>query len=250
MNTARSALSNIMTPDSSSSFGNNPLVTRLLRGMFNIRPSIPKHVNTYDVDVVLQYLKGLGDADAIPFKMLTFHLVTLFCLLSGQRDQTFAAIDIRLMDVSDDRVVCYIDQVLKTTRPGFHQSPLDFRAFPDSKAICPVFNTQQYLFRSFSLRGPRVKLFVSYKSPHQSVCTSTISRWVRTTLQLAGIDINVFTSHSTRAASTSKARSIGLSLTAINKAAGWSNSSTFGRFYNKTIHESNFGSSILANFDC
>ena len=88
--------------------------------MFNIRPSIPKHVNTYDVDVVLQYLKGLGDADAIPFKMLTFRLVTLFCLLSGQRDQTFAAIDIRLMDFSDDRVVCYIDQVLKTTRPGFH----------------------------------------------------------------------------------------------------------------------------------
>ena len=239
-----------MTPDSSSSFGSNPLVKRLLRGMFNIRPSIPKHVNTYDVDVVLQYLKGLGDADAIPFKMLTFRLLTLFCLLSGQRDQTFAAIDIRLMDVSDDRVVCYIDQVLKTTRPGFHQSPLDFRAFPDSKAIFPVFNTQQYLFRSFSLRVPRVKLFVSYKSPHQSVCTSTISRWVRTTLQLPGIDINVFTSHSTRAASTSKARSIGLSLTAINKAAGWSNSSTFGRFYNKTIHESNFGSSILANFDC
>ena len=109
MNTARSALSNFMTPDSSSSFGNNPLVKRLLRGMFNIRPSIPKHVNTYDVDVVLQYLKGLGDADAIPFKMLTSRLVTLLCLLSGQRDQTFAAIDFRLMNVSDDGVVCYID---------------------------------------------------------------------------------------------------------------------------------------------
>ena len=109
MNTARSALSNIMTPDSSLSFGNNPLVKRLLRGMFNIQPSIPKHVNTYDVDVVLQYLKGLDDADAIPFKLLTFRLVTLFCLL------------------------------------------------------CPVFNTQQYLFKSFSPRGPRVNcLFVTH----------------------------------------------------------------------------------------
>ena len=163
MKTAGSALSNIMTPDSSSPFGKNPLVKRLLRGMFNLQPSIPKHVNTYDVDVVLQYLEGLGDADAIPFQFLTFCLVTLFCLLSGQRDQTFAAIDIRLMDVSDDRVVCYIDQVLKTTRPDFHQSPIDFCAFPDNKAICPVYNTQQYLFRSFSLPGPRVNcLFVTH----------------------------------------------------------------------------------------
>ncbi len=249
MNTARSALSNIMVTDSGISFGNNPLVKRLLKGMFNIRPAIPKHIDTYDVDIVLRYLKSMGVADTIPFKMLSFRIVTLFCLLSGQRDQTFPTIDIRLMDISDDRVICYIGERLKTTRPKFHQSPLDLRAFPNCKAICPVFNTQQYIHQSFPLRGPGVKLFISHCFPFHPVCTSTISRWVKTTLNLAGIDVNVFTSHSTRAASTSKAKSIGLSLVEICKAAGWSNSGVFGRFYDKTIKNNNFGSCILSNSD-
>lgn len=235
MNTARSALSNIMISNSGVSFGQHPLVKKLLRGMFNIRPSLPRHVCTYDVDIVLRFLKAQGDANILPLKMLTFRLVTLFCLLSAQRDQTFSAIDIRCMDVSNDEVVCYITHALKTTRPGFHQTPLNFKAFPNCNYICPVHNTQQYLLRTFPLRGPTVKLFISFSYPFKPVCTSTISRWVKSTLQLAGIDITVFSSHSTRAASASKAKSLGVSLAEVNRAAGWSNTDTFGRFYDKII---------------
>ena len=203
MNTARSALSSIMvTSDLGLTFGGNPLVKRFLRGIFNIKPSIPKHVCVYDVDIVLRYLKSIGEAESVPFKLLTFRLATLYCLLSAQRDQTIASIDVRDMHVTENRVICYISKSLKTTRPGFHQSPLDFQAFPECKSICPVFNTCQYLKQSFSLRGPLVALFISYNFPFRPVCTSTISRWVKATLKLAGIDTKVFTSHSTRAAST------------------------------------------------
>ena len=134
------------------------------------------------------------------------------------------------MDVSTDRIICYIGEGLKTTRPGFHHSPRVFEGFPVCKAICPVFTIQQYLARSFTLRGPRVKLFISYTFPYHPVCISTSWRWVKSTLELVGIDINVFSSHSTRAASTTKAKSLGLSLVEINKAAGWWNSRTFARF--------------------
>jgi len=99
--------------------------------------------------IILRYFKSLGQAESIPFKMLTFRTVTLLCIVSVQRDQTFAAIDIRLIDVSVDRIICYIEEGLKTTRLGFHQSSLDFRAFPVCNAIFPVFNIQQYLFSSF-----------------------------------------------------------------------------------------------------
>ena len=246
MNTARSALSTIMVTTTDQPFGSHPLVKRLLKGMFKIRPNFPKLVCTFDVDIVLRYLDGLGDANILSFKMLTFRLATLFCLLSAQRDQTLAAIDVRLIQVSDERILIY--HTLKTTRPNFHQSPLDFRAFPQCKNICPVYNAQKYLQRSFSLRGPFVKFFISYNYPHHPVGTSTISRWVKNTLELAGIDINIFTSHSTRAASASKAKSIGVSLAAINKAAGWSNTKTFGQFYNKTIIDTNIGENILNHF--
>ena len=61
-----------------------------------------------------------------------------------------------------------------------------------------------------------------------SVSTSTISRWLKEMLRMAGI--NNFTAHSTRAASTSAAKSKD-----ILKAGNWSRESTFNRFYNKTI---------------
>ena len=71
---------------------------------------------------------------------------------------------------------------------------------------------------------------------------------MKNTLQLAGIDINVFTSHSTRTASAPKAKSIGVSLAYINKVAGWSNRKTFRQFYNKNIIDTNIGESILEHF--
>ena len=71
------------------------------------------------------------------------------------------------------------------------------------------------------------------------------ARWVVETLEKSGINTTTFKAHSTRAASTSSARCKGLSLTEIAKAAGWSNFSTFGKFYNKPINDVNFGSSIF-----
>ncbi|GFO41893.1 histone-lysine N-methyltransferase SETMAR [Plakobranchus ocellatus] len=60
---------------------------------------------------------------------------------------------------------------------------------------------------------------------------------------MAGIDVTIFTAHSTRAASTSKALKAGVPLTTIMSVAGWSQSSTFARFYKKDVKD-NFGSSL------
>ena len=245
MNTARSALSVIMHNPDGSAFGNNHLVKRLLRGMFKRRPALPKYTCTFDVQIVLQYLSSLGDSFTIPFKLLSYRLATLFYLLSGKRDQTLSAIDVRFISLSEDRVICYIRQILKTTRPTFHQSPIDFRSYPLRDSICPVKNMQAYLSRSFKLRGPFVKLFISHKEPHHPVTVSTISRWVKETLKLAGMNTEIFSSHSTRSAAASKAKSLGLSMAEINRAAGWSNSRTFAHHYNKPIIDVNFSTTVL-----
>ena len=60
----------------------------------------------------------------------------------------------------------------------------------------------------------------------------------------AGIDVTIFSSYSTRSASTSKAKGKGLSLKDINKAAGWTTTSTSVKFYHKPVHE-NFGNSVI-----
>ena len=61
---------------------------------------------------------------------------------------------------------------------------------------------------------------------------------------MAGIDLTVFTAHSMRSASSSKANNIGLSVKDIAKAAGWKGESTFQKYYNFPIVK-NFGNKIL-----
>ena len=71
-----------------------------------------------------------------------------------------------------------------------------------------------------------------------------ISRWCKAILGKAGIDIENYSSHSTRSASTSKAKIKGLSLSEINKAEGWKETSTFRRFYDKPIFKT-FGDLVI-----
>ena len=72
----------------------------------------------------------------------------------------------------------------------------------------------------------------------------TIARYVKLFLGDAGIDTTVFTAHSTRSASTSKANNLGLSMKDIAKAAGWSTEHSFQRFYKLPVKK-NFGNTLL-----
>ena len=65
-------------------------------------------------------------------------------------------------------------------------------------------------------------------------------------MKSAGLDITIYSSHSTRAASTSSGKAKGLSVEEITKVAGWSNSGTFATFYHKpNDNTANFGHMVL-----
>lgn len=84
------------------------------------------------------------------------------------------------------------------------------------------------------------QLLISFVKPYKAVCSATISRWVRTVMFEAGIDLSKFGTHSSRGAMASKVFWGGGSLSDILKAADWSNASTFVKFYLKPIeHVSN-----------
>ena len=63
-------------------------------------------------------------------------------------------------------------------------------------------------------------------------------------LKKAGVNVYVFSAHSTRSAASSKASEKGLNLAEISKAAVWFNAKSLAMFYKKTISE-NFGQAIL-----
>ena len=58
-------------------------------------------------------------------------------------------------------------------------------------------------------------------------------------MEKAGLDLNIFTPHSVRAASTSAAFRAKIPLNSILETAGWSKDNTFRKYYNKPLQGGN-----------
>ena len=83
VNSARSALSSLIKPLHGIPFGKDPLVSRFLRGVFNIRPALPRYVTTWNVSKVFQYLKKQQALVNCDLKAVSHRLAILLCLKQG-----------------------------------------------------------------------------------------------------------------------------------------------------------------------
>ena len=90
---ARFALSSVITPNGGIPFGREPLVCRFLKGIFELKPCLPKYSEIWDVNNVLCYFKSCSLVGEMDLKDLTMNLATLLCLLTGQRCQTIHKIN-------------------------------------------------------------------------------------------------------------------------------------------------------------
>ena len=249
INTARSAVSSIVTLSNNTTFGAHPMVCRFLKGVFELKPSLPKYKNIWDVNTVLTYLSGLHPPQDLALKDLTYKTTMLLALLSGQRCQTLHLLSVSSMVLKHDTCVFPIHNLLKTSRPGKHVSELTFMAYSPDNRLCPFVCLSEYVKRTSELRKGSYQLLVSFQKPHKPVSTDTISRWLKTVLEKSGIDTSVFKGHSTRAASTSAAAMCKVPLSTIMDNAGWSNATTFGKFYKKPIVPASkaYGQLLLEN---
>ena len=89
-----------------TTFGTHPLVLRFLDGMFELKPSLPQYNTSWNVSVVLRYLKTSQPAP-LSLKVLTLKLTSLLCLLSGQRRQTLSKLRIDCMQTLPDSYGVY-----------------------------------------------------------------------------------------------------------------------------------------------
>ncbi|KAH9634343.1 hypothetical protein HF086_011603 [Spodoptera exigua] len=166
---------------------------------------------------------------------MTKKLVVLLALSTAQRAQTLSLIKISNIKQSESCVNIAITDMTKTSAAGRTQPNL-FLPFFEKPEICPARTLCDYIRFTTEIRGHNDYLFLSLKKPHKPVSASTVGRWIKNTLSDCGIDTRVFSGHSTRHASTSKAKSKGISLDVIRQTAGWTNNSLkFAKFYNRPI---------------
>ena len=245
--TARSALSSAITPADKMTFGEHPVVACFLKGTFELRPSLPRYSTIWDAGMVLTYLRSFPALNDLTLKQLTLNLTMLLALVTAQRTQTLSMLDTSCMQETTTGITFTIRDTLKTTRPGKHLAPIEIRPFAPDSRLCPVTYIKHYITKTNSLRS-NPRLLISYTKPLKPVTNSTVARWIRSTLQDAGIDVSIFSAHSSRTATTSYSANAQIPLADILKAAGWSKAQTFAEHYNKPI-SGNLGQTLLTHFD-
>ena len=226
-------VSNILPVKEGIEFGKHPIVTRMLKGIFRTRSALPRYICIYDAEIVMEFLKSLPSWEEITLKWLTLKLVILLVLSSSHRCQTLNSLPIEHMDTNIQQVTFYIPKVIKKATTMFHPKPIILQAFPADERICPVRNIVEYIKASEKFRKSKILLLSCYS--HEPIETQTISRYVKLALKAAGINIKIFTAHSTRHTSSADKFMKRLSLNDIIKKGGWKSSSLFRRFYNLPV---------------
>ena len=248
INVARSALSSIGIIIDGFSAGQHSLVKRFCTGVFNLRPPKFKYLETWDVQQVIDYLKTLASVILLSLKMLTLKLAMLIAFTNATRAQTLQLMTLKDLKKGPDFFVVQLRGCLEQLRPGRPMPYIYLESYTPDRRLCVVNTLQEYIDRTYKLWGSEDSLSVSYLKPHSAVTSSTISRWLKTVMNLSGIDITVFKAHSVRAASTSKAKASSISIQDIMKVAGWTNAETFAQYYHKDIQQREFSyaSTILS----
>ena len=100
------------------SVGEHPIIARLLKGMFHIRPPEPRYSFTWDVNVLLTFLESWFPLSVLELKQLTLKTVALVALVSAQRSQTLSALSIDFMNSTATGTQFVVNSLLKSSRPG------------------------------------------------------------------------------------------------------------------------------------
>ena len=126
---------------------------------------------------------------------MSLKLVTLLGLTAPDRSSDLAKRDLRFRTFHPQGVSFSPSGLSKTSRPGDLAKTSFHAAFKEDKDLCPVeclkcYELRTKEFRSFT-NGVN-KLFLSYILPHKPVSSATLARWIKSLLQLAGVDTTIF----------------------------------------------------------
>ena len=239
INTARSSIIQFVSICSGKDFGSNKLINKFMKGIFELKPALPEYTQIWDVQTVLHFLTTLPSE--LSLIMLSGKLTVLYLLLTAQCCQTLHLIQLADIKFKENSMIIALNHLLKQSKPGKHLSPLLLKSYEKDRRSCVVTVFQEYIKRTEHLRADE-KLLISTQSPHKSVSKATVSRWIRSFLKCAGV-LEHYAPHSIRTAAASSAKCRGIPIGDLLRTAGWSNASTFAKYYDKNI-ESHCSNSI------
>ena len=233
ISTAKAALGSFISFDGKP-LGQNKYVNLYMTGLAKSLPRMPKYQEIWDPQSVLKFLQKWAPAKHLNLFQLTVKTLLLLLLVTAQRVQTMSKLSLDNMSLKKRRITFTITQNLKHQRRNNPATVIELNAFVPDLRLCPVNYLKAYINRTRPLRSVQ-DLFVTTTKPHGKAAMATLSRWTKTGLQLAGINVKKFGPGSTRAASANRALSQGVPVETILKQGCWAQETTFTKWYKKEI---------------
>ena len=233
ISTAKAALSSFITLDGKP-LGQNRYINQYMVGLAKSLPRTPKYQEIWDPQIVLKFLRKWSPAKFLNLYQLTIKTALLILLVTAQRPQILSKLSLDQMRHAKRTFTFTVTSNLKHQRGYDPATVIQLKAFPADLRLCVENYLKAYIARTKNLRQVQ-DLFVTTTKPYGKATMSTISRWVKTGLQLAGVNTKVFGAGSTRAAVTNRAYDHGVPIETILKKACWANESTFTKWYKKEV---------------
>ncbi|KAG6456630.1 hypothetical protein O3G_MSEX009849 [Manduca sexta] len=213
-NSCRAALSLVL----GQNITNDDRIQRFFKGVSRLRPPLPKYNASWDTNLVLDLLSSWYPNENLTLERLARKAVTLLALTTAHRIQTLSKILIKNVEFLDEHILIKIPGEIKTSRLGARQPIHLLPFFISNQSICPTKTLIAYINKTKPIRKTDT-LWLGLKKPHNPVFTQSLSRWIKRTLSESGIDVAVFSAHSTRHAAASRALSLGVSIDSIRNTA-------------------------------
>ena len=157
INLHRSALSSTLKPIDGFPVGQHPLVCRLLKGAFNMRPPRPNLCPSWSIQVVLDMLKVWSPASSLSLKCLSLKTGMLVALASAKRPASLALLSIKegFCEIGQSSMHFQPVDLEKSEGLGHCAPPLLLSQFTEDPRLCPVIYLKAYTKRtsSFCLPG-------------------------------------------------------------------------------------------------
>ena len=162
LNVYRSAISSTHLPVDGFPVRQHPLVSRLLKGVFNTRPPRPRYTSVWDVSHVTDFLKSMGEPKDLPVPLLTKKLAMLLALVSAQRSSDLVRLSLPVTETSDG-VKMPLTGLAKQSVPGKARGmdPLCISEFRQEGRLCPVKCLKEYIARTEAWRKDQPQLFLA-----------------------------------------------------------------------------------------
>ena len=121
---------------------------RFVKGIYQLRPSLPKYSFTWDVSVLFDKYQGLLPNDQLNLKVLTLKRAILLTLNLYHYAQNIFTLDLRYIIKDRNTIHITFPSVLKHSIPDRHLKPVILKRYLADTKI-NISRNVRYVFKSY-----------------------------------------------------------------------------------------------------